>query len=63
MLEGCEGYSYKFRFDNKILNEDYVWLIEKDRILFAINQEEFKLLKGSTIDYASDMMKQTFYVK
>jgi iron-sulfur cluster assembly 2 len=30
---------------------------------FAVNEEEYKLLKGSTIDYASDMMKQSFYVK
>jgi Fe-S cluster assembly iron-binding protein IscA len=27
------------------------------RILFAINQDEIKLLKGATIDYASEMMR------
>ena len=23
--EGCEGYSYKFRFDSTLTDQDYVW--------------------------------------
>lgn len=40
-----------------------MWQYGEDRVGFAVNEEEFKLLKGSTLDFASEMMKQVFYVK
>lgn len=31
--------------------------------MFAANGEEMKLLKGATIDFAEEMMREIFYVK
>lgn len=38
-------------------------LQENERIAFALNSEEMKLIRGSTIDHISEMMKEVFYVK
>ena len=32
-------------------------------IIFAVNGQDVKLLKGATIDYAMQMMREVFYVK
>jgi iron-sulfur cluster assembly accessory protein len=61
--EGCEGYSYKFRFDRTLYNEDYVFQEENKKVVFAINEEDFRLIRGATLDFATEMMRQTFYVK
>lgn len=59
--EGCEGFTYKFKFDENLDDQkDYVktqTLIDKQgnqkqRVIFAVNMEEVKLLKGATVDYA-----------
>jgi Fe-S cluster assembly iron-binding protein IscA len=50
--EGCEGYTYKFRFDNKIQKSDYA-LINNEKIVFAVNEEEMMMLSGSVLDYVS----------
>ena len=61
--EGCQGYSYKFRFDRTLNNEDYVLQAENSKVVFAINEEDFKLIRGAILDFATEMMRQTFYVK
>jgi Fe-S cluster assembly iron-binding protein IscA len=55
--EGCEGFTYKFKFDNLLKETDFVYKLKFDpnkdtRIVFVANGEEMKLLKGATIDYA-----------
>jgi iron-sulfur cluster assembly accessory protein len=61
--EGCEGYSYKFRYDNALAEEDFVLREENEKVLFAVGEEDFRLLRGATVDFATEMMRQTFYVK
>jgi Fe-S cluster assembly iron-binding protein IscA len=36
---------------------------EEKKVVFATNGEEMKMLKGATIDYAEEMMREIFYVK
>lgn len=62
-LEGCEGFTYKFRFDNQLKECDFVQLNNEKRVIFALGDEEVKMLKGSIIDYISEMMREVFYVK
>lgn len=66
--EGCEGFTYKFKFDNQLKETDFVYRLKLDaaqdpKIVFATNGEEMRLLKGATIDYAEEMMREIFYVK
>lgn len=62
-VEGCEGYTYKFRFDSTLGNHDYVSLGEGQKVLFALSEEELGLVKGSTLDYIKEMMRESFYVR
>ena len=58
--EGCEGYSYKFKFDEQLDEaNDLVKTLtvfegeeEKRRVGFAVNNEDIRLLRGATMDYA-----------
>ena len=57
--EGCEGFTYKFKFDNQIDENDLIKTIAVEskeitgeRIGFAVGKDEVKLLKGATLDYA-----------
>ena len=34
-----------------------------EKVVFAVNKEDVRLLNGATIDYAQEMMRETFYVK
>jgi Fe-S cluster assembly iron-binding protein IscA len=55
--EGCEGYTYKFKFDNQLLENDYVTLNENKKVVFALGEEELALVNGSTLDYVREMMR------
>lgn len=33
------------------------------KIIFAVNGEDVRLLKGAVIDYSQEMMRSVFYVK
>jgi len=58
---GCSGYSYNFRFDNSLTEEDY--LFEKDNRKYAVIDElTLKLLKGATIDYENVMIRSGFVI-
>jgi hypothetical protein len=35
----------------------------KEKIGFAVNGQEIKLLNGAVIDYAEELMREVFYVK
>lgn len=61
--EGCEGYTYKFKFDSQLIDNDFVHANEDKRIVFAVGEEEMKLLKGTVLDHTSEMMREAFFVK
>jgi len=38
-LEGCEGFTYKFRFDNELKDCDFVHTNSEKRVIFALGDE------------------------
>lgn len=61
--EGCEGFAYKFKFDTAVSDNDFVVVENEQKVTFAMGDEEMKLMRGSTIDYATEMMREMFIVK
>ena len=53
---GCSGFKYDFSFDKKQENQD----IRFGRIL--IDQDSADLLKGSEVDYVSELMGDSFKI-
>lgn len=36
---------------------------QDQKVVFALGEEELGLVKGSTLDYIKEMMRESFYVK
>ena len=53
---GCSGFQYDFSYDNKAGNDDLV----QDNIL--IDKQSAELLKGSEIDYAEELIGESFKI-
>ena len=53
---GCSGFQYDFSYDNKASNDDLV----QDNIL--IDKQSAELLKGSEIDYAEELIGESFKI-
>ena len=53
---GCSGFQYDFSYDNEASNDDLV----KDNIL--IDKQSAELLKGSEIDYADELIGESFKI-
>ena len=53
---GCSGFQYDFSYDNEASNDDLV----KDNIL--IDKQSAELLKGSEIDYVSELIGEQFRI-
>ena len=53
---GCSGFQYDFSYDNEASNDDLV----KDNIL--IDKQSAELLKGSEIDYAEELIGESFKI-
>ena len=58
---GCSGFSYGFRFDEAVNDDDLV--IERDGAVVLIDEMSLEYLKGSTIDYVEDLMAASFRVE
>ena len=57
---GCQGFSYNFTFDEKIKSDDEVFNYDNVKVL--IDKTSLEVLKGSKIDYISDMMGSYFKI-
>uniref|UniRef100_A0AC35THB8 Fe-S_biosyn domain-containing protein n=1 Tax=Rhabditophanes sp. KR3021 TaxID=114890 RepID=A0AC35THB8_9BILA len=58
---GCSGFEYKFKFDTVILaGQDLVY--EKNGVKVVVDDVSMEYLKGSTLDYTSDLLKTTFKI-
>ena len=57
---GCQGFSYNFIFEEKVGNDDEIFNYDEVKIL--IDKTSLKILKGSKIDYISDMMGSYFKI-
>lgn len=58
---GCSGFQYVFDFDTKAGDDDLV--IEKDGARVLIDSASLELLKGSEIDYVTEMVGSSFQIK
>ncbi|HZD24888.1 MAG TPA: iron-sulfur cluster insertion protein ErpA [Alphaproteobacteria bacterium] len=58
---GCSGFSYGFRFDEAVNDDDLV--IERDGAVVLIDETSLQFLGGATIDYVEDLMAASFRVE
>lgn len=58
---GCSGFQYKFDFDDTIHDDDHVF--EKDDVKLVTDDVSLDLLKGSEVDYVSELIGASFQVK
>lgn len=58
---GCSGFQYVFDFDTKAADDDVV--IEKNGARVLIDSASLELLKGSEIDYVTEMVGASFQIK
>ena len=57
---GCQGFSYKFDFDNTINDDDNVLDFESIKVL--IDKTSLEFVKGSELDFVQDMIGSYFKV-
>lgn len=58
---GCSGFQYIFDFDTKVGDDDIV--IEKDGARVLIDSASLELLRGSEIDYVTEMVGASFQIR
>lgn len=58
---GCSGFQYMFDFDTNTGDDDVV--IEKNGARVLIDSASLELLKGSEIDYVTEMVGASFQIK
>ena len=57
---GCSGFQYKFDFDNEKKDEDI--MITTPKINILIDDTSLNFIKGSKIDYVSELIGSTFKI-
>ena len=57
---GCQGFSYKFDFDNIINDDDRV--LDFKSIKVIIDKTSLEFVKGSELDFVQDMIGSYFKV-
>jgi iron-sulfur cluster assembly accessory protein len=62
---GCSGFSYKFELDEMIEPDDIVWTAPDDMpsARLVVDEGSLEYIRGSTIDYVTEMIKSSFEVK
>ena len=58
---GCQGFSYKFYFEDKISEDDQVFDFNEVKIL--VDKTSLEIISGSKIDFVSDMMGSYFKIE
>mmetsp|Transcript_46797 Transcript_46797/g.53977 ORF Transcript_46797/g.53977 Transcript_46797/m.53977 type:complete len:140 (-) Transcript_46797:175-594(-) len=58
--EGCEGFTYHFAFDSTQNDDDIC--IEKNGAELLIDEMSLDLVKGSTLDYEDELIRQGFAI-
>ena len=58
---GCSGFSYGFRFDDQVNDDDLV--IEQEDVVVLIDETSLQFLDGAKIDYVEDLMAAAFRIE
>ena len=58
---GCSGFQYSFSFEEGRNDDDLV--IERNGAAVLVDSTSLELLKGSELDYVSEMVGSSFQVK
>ncbi|MEO1405871.1 MAG: iron-sulfur cluster insertion protein ErpA [Pseudomonadota bacterium] len=57
---GCSGFSYKFDFE-QVANQDDL-IVERDGAKVAIDEMSLEFLRGSEIDFATELIGSAFKI-
>ena len=57
---GCNGFSYNYKFDDKILKDDLV--IEQKGAKVVVDNISVNFLEGAIIDYRDEMIRSGFII-
>ena len=57
---GCQGFSYKFSFDNKVNKDDKI--LNFDNVKVLIDETSLGFVQGSKLDFVEDMIGSYFKI-
>ncbi|CAG9862385.1 unnamed protein product [Phyllotreta striolata] len=57
---GCSGFQYKFDLDTKVNEDDKVFT--KDGVKVVVDSVSLDYIKGSTLDYAEELIRSSFKI-
>ena len=57
---GCNGFSYNYKFDDKVLKDDF--LVEQGGAKVIVDSVSVDFIEGSIIDYRDEMIRSGFII-